>query len=65
MNVQTTVTLRAFSEQDILLALKAFRGKINGMDLDARIAAADTMRTPQNTHAILMLRHLAKILDSK
>lgn len=65
MNVQATVTLRAVSEQEILLALKALRDKMNGMDLDARIAAANTTRTTNNTHAILMLRHFTKILDSK
>jgi hypothetical protein len=65
MNVQATVTLRTFSEQDILLALKALRDKMNGMDLDARIAVADTTRAMNNTHAILMLRHFGKILDSK
>lgn len=65
MNVQATVTLRTFSEQDILLVLKALRDKMNGMDLDARIAAANTTCTTNNTHAILMLRQFAKILDSK
>lgn len=65
MNVQATVTLRTFSEQDILLALKALRDKMNGMDLDARIAAADTTRTTNNTHAFLMINHFMKNLNSK
>mgnify|MGYP006294904283 CR=1 FL=1 len=65
MNVTANVTLRAVSEQEILLALKALRDKMNDMDLVARIAAADTTRTTNNIHAILMLRHIAKILDAK